>query len=91
MVVAALIAGSVLLSLVGGVLVVRGNRRRFTREKPDWLGFALGFIGGSLSFFGLAWLVWERGPRFLGSMELFIAVISVGTFVWPPMPLAELK
>jgi hypothetical protein len=86
MVVGALIAGSLLLSLAGGVLVVRGNRRRFTREKPDWLGFAMGFIGGSLVGFALAWLVGERGPLFLGSMELFIAVIVFGTFVWPPMP-----
>ena len=80
-----LIAGGLLLSVVGGVLVARDIRRRFIREKPDWRGFALGFTGATLVGLALAWLVGARDLLFLASIELFAAIIFVGTFVWPPM------
>jgi CDP-diglyceride synthetase len=81
-----LIAGVLLLSVVGGLLFVRDNRRRFIREKPDWSGFALVFIGATLVGFALAWLLGARDPLYLASMVLFSAIFSFGTCVWPPMP-----
>jgi hypothetical protein len=81
-----LIAGGLLLSVVGGLLVVRVNRRAFIREKPDWRTFALALTASTLSSFALAWLVGPRDRFYLASMELFFVIVCVGTFVWPPMP-----
>jgi hypothetical protein len=82
----ALVAASLLLSVGVGVWVVYGNRRRYVRKRPDLRGFASVFIGGSAIGLGVAWLVGEHGLLFLGSMELFIVIISLGTFVWPATP-----
>ena len=81
-----LIAGGLLLAVVGGIVVVRANRPTFIREKPDWRTFAVALTGGTLLGLALAWLVGARDLLYLASMELFFVIVCVGTFVWPPMP-----
>jgi hypothetical protein len=80
------IAATLLLSVLGGVLVVRNTRQRFVREKHDWRTFALGFPVVLFVGFALAWLMGARDPLYLASMALFAAIICFGSFVWPPMP-----